>query len=72
MQALQCGQRIFGENKVQEAERGIKYLNEFEKIELHLIGPLQTNKVKKALKLFDVIHTDRESVAIEISKNLKI
>ena len=72
LQALQCGHRIFGENRVQEAEnRWIKYLNEFEKIELHLIGPLQTNKVKKALKLFDVIHTvDRESIAIEISKNL--
>ena len=72
LQALQCGHRIFGENRVQEAEnRWNNYLNEFKDIELHLVGSLQTNKVKKALKLFDVIHSiDRQSLAIEISKNL--
>ena len=72
LQALQCGHRIFGENRVQEAEnRWSNYLSEFKDIELHLVGSLQTNKVKKALKLFDVIHSiDRQSLAIEISKNL--
>ena len=72
LQALQCGHTVFGESRLQEAEtRWEKYINKYQNIELHLIGSLQTNKVKKALKLFDVIHSvDRESVAIEISKNL--
>ena len=72
LQALQSGHRVFGENMVQEAEnRWSKHFSEFQNIELHLVGSLQTNKVKKALKLFDVIHSiDRQSLAIEISKNL--
>ena len=63
--ALQAGQRLFGENRVQEA--GAKWpelRSEFEGIELHLIGPLQSNKTKEAVTLFDVIHTvDREKIA---------
>lgn len=61
---LEAGHRHFGENRVQEAAAkwpGLK--EEFPDIVLHLIGPLQTNKVKEALSLFDVIHTlDRQSL----------
>lgn len=69
---IEQGFKLFGENRVQEAK--LKYLkpNLYEKnIELHLIGPLQTNKVKDALKIFDVIQTvDRASLVDEISKQL--
>ena len=70
--ALACGQKIFGENRVQEAiNRWQKRLETYKDLELRLIGPLQTNKVKQSLNLFDVIETiDRERIAIEISKNL--
>lgn len=70
--ALEAGQRIFGENKVQEAEkRWSTHLMNYNDLELHFIGHLQTNKVKKALALFDFIHSlDRESLALEISKHL--
>ena len=69
--ALACGQKIFGENRVQEAiNRWQKRLNTNKELELRLIGPLQTNKVKQSLKFFDVIETiDREKIAIEIAKN---
>jgi pyridoxal phosphate enzyme (YggS family) len=73
IKALECGHRVFGENKVQEAEK--KWLtlrDQYEKVELHLIGHLQTNKVKKAMRIFDFVHTlDRESLAYEIHKNIK-
>ena len=70
LSALEIGQRIFGENKLQEAlKRWKDLINLYKDIELHCIGHLQSNKVKKALKFFDVIHTlDRESLALEISK----
>ena len=70
--AIKSGQRIYGENRVQEAqERWHKRIELYNDIELRLIGPLQTNKVKQALNLFHVIETiDREKLAIEISKNL--
>ena len=70
--ALACGQKIFGENRVQEAvNRWRKRLENNIDLELRLIGPLQTNKVKQALDLFDVIETiDREKIALEIAKNL--
>lgn len=69
--ALACGQKIFGENRVQEAiNRWQKRLDTNIELELRLIGPLQTNKVKQSLKFFDVIETiDREKIAIEIAKN---
>ena len=70
--ALACGQKIFGENRVQEAiNRWQKRIEINTNLELRLIGPLQTNKVKQALNLFDVIETiDREKIATEIAKNL--
>ena len=69
--ALACGQKIFGENRVQEAiTRWQKRLEANIELELRLIGPLQTNKVKQSLNFFDVIETiDREKIAIEIAKN---
>ena len=72
LDALNVGHRIFGENKIQDAiKRWSNLLNIYEDIELHYIGHLQTNKVKKALNFFDVIHTlDRENLALEISKHL--
>ncbi len=55
---LDEGQRVFGENRVQEAYGKWPILKEnYVDIELHLLGPLQTNKVRQALRLFDVIHT---------------
>jgi hypothetical protein len=62
---LTAGQRIFGENRVQEAMGKWPGLRqEFENIELHLIGPLQSNKAKEAIATFDVIHTvDRPKIA---------
>ncbi len=71
-EAIACRQKIFGENRVQEAiNRWKKRIEINNDIELRLIGPLQTNKVKQALSLFDVIETiDREKIATEIAKNL--
>lgn len=69
-EALAAGQRHFGENRVQEGMA--KYLDlrpSHPDLVLHLIGPLQTNKVKQAVAHFDVIHTlDRESLAQELAK----
>ncbi|MGL4404992.1 MAG: YggS family pyridoxal phosphate-dependent enzyme, partial [Notoacmeibacter sp.] len=67
---LEAGQRIFGENRVQEAQGKWPMLrNEFPDLELHLIGPLQSNKAAEAVALFDVIETiDREKIASEIAK----
>src|ERR1700760_2209932 len=64
-EALGAGQRLFGENRVQEAQGKYPALKqEFPDIQLHLIGPLQTNKVKEAVALFDVIQTlDRPKLA---------
>lgn len=69
---LDAGQRLFGENRVQEAKGKWPALREaYEGVELHLIGPLQTNKVREALALFDVIHTlDRPSLARELAKEI--
>ena len=67
---LKAGHRVFGENRVQEAqtrwsERRLRYPD----LKLHLIGPLQTNKVEPALKLFDVIETlDRPKLARALAK----
>ena len=71
LEAIKQGVYIFGENRVQEAKikfATIKKNNS--KIELHLTGPLQSNKVKDAISLFDVFHTiDREKIAKEFSKH---
>jgi PLP dependent protein len=63
--AIACGQRRFGENRVQEAARKFPQLKaEYPDLELHLVGPLQTNKVKEAVALFDAIQTlDRARLA---------
>ncbi|RPE64846.1 hypothetical protein EDD53_2610 [Pacificibacter maritimus] len=67
---LQQGQRIFGENRLQEAAgKWPDFKNKYENIELHLIGPLQTNKVRQAMELFDVIQTlDRPKLAKTIAR----
>jgi pyridoxal phosphate enzyme (YggS family) len=66
---LEAGHRVFGENRVQEAARKWPELrDQFPGVELHLIGPLQTNKVRQAVALFDVIQTlDRPKLAMELS-----
>lgn len=68
--ALMAGERVFGENRVQEASQKWPALKtQFPSVELHLIGPLQTNKVRDALRLFDVIETvDRTSLAEAIAR----
>ena len=71
LEAIDAGVHIFGENRVQEALDKFKAIKENNpKIELHLTGPLQSNKVKTAIPLFDVFHTlDREKIAREFSKH---
>jgi pyridoxal phosphate enzyme (YggS family) len=68
-EALAAGLRVFGENRVQEAEtRWGERLKQYPHIKLHLIGPLQTNKAKQAVALFDVIETiDRVEIAKAIA-----
>ena len=67
---LDAGQRIFGENRVQEsAGKWPELRADYPDVELHLIGPLQTNKVREACVLFDVIETvDRESLAVALAQ----
>ena len=62
---LAQGHRIFGENRVQEAAgKWPDFKSRYDGIELHLIGPLQTNKARQAMELFDAIHTlDRPRLA---------
>lgn len=69
-ESLQAGQRIFGENKVQEAKLHWQdKKEEYPDLSLHLIGPLQSNKAKDAVALFDVIQTiDRKSLIDALSK----
>ncbi|RYH09086.1 YggS family pyridoxal phosphate-dependent enzyme [Tropicimonas sp. IMCC6043] len=64
------GHRVYGENRVQEAQGKWAELRErFTDVELHLIGPLQTNKARAALELFDVIHTlDRPKLATTLAR----
>ncbi len=68
------GHHVFGENKVQEAtKKWINLKKRNKNIELHLIGPLQSNKVKEALEVFDVIQTiDREKIVKKIKDNLNV
>ncbi|UCM89964.1 YggS family pyridoxal phosphate-dependent enzyme [Streptomyces marincola] len=69
-EAIGCDQTVFGENYVQEAKAkwpGLK--DEYPHTELHLIGPLQSNKAREAVALFDVIHSlDRHSLAKALSR----
>ncbi|MFG1480725.1 YggS family pyridoxal phosphate-dependent enzyme [Xanthobacter sp. V4C-4] len=67
---LAAGQRVFGENRVQEAQAKWPALREaFPDARLHLIGPLQSNKAREAVALFDAIHTvDRPKIAAAIAE----
>ena len=69
---LDFGHRVFGENRVQEAQAKWPALRTlYPDVELHLIGPLQSNKAKDAVALFDVIETvDREKIAAALSKEM--
>ena len=71
-QAIDCGCQIFGENKVMEAKnKWINLKNQYKNIKLHLIGHLQTNKVKDAVQIFDVIQTlDSEKLAQALAKEI--
>ncbi|WP_283195859.1 YggS family pyridoxal phosphate-dependent enzyme [Rhizobium sp. AN80A] len=71
--AIQAGQRVFGENRVQESQgKWPELKSETAGIELHLIGPLQSNKAGEAVALFDVIETvDREKIARALADEMK-
>ena len=75
LEALQAGQRVFGENRVQEAhERWAEsgWREEYPDLCLHLIGPLQSNKAADAVALFDVIESvDREKIAKALAKEME-
>lgn len=69
---IDAGQRVFGENRVQEAQGKWPLLKEqTSDLELHLIGPLQSNKTKDAVALFDAIHTlDRPKLAAKLADEM--
>ncbi|WP_181705105.1 YggS family pyridoxal phosphate-dependent enzyme [Chthonobacter rhizosphaerae] len=69
---IEAGQRVFGENRVQEAQGKWPALrDETPGLELHLIGPLQSNKAREAVALFDVIHTvDRDKIAAALKAEM--
>ena len=70
---LQAGHRLFGENRVQEAKGKWPELKaQFPDLKLHLIGPLQSNKAKEAVELFDAIHTiDRPKIARALAEEMQ-
>ena len=70
VEALEAGQMIFGENRVQESQGKYPDLRaDWPDMELHLIGPLQTNKTRDAMALFDVIHTvDRPKLVRSLAR----
>jgi pyridoxal phosphate enzyme (YggS family) len=72
-QAIAAGQRVFGENRVQEAKAKWPPLREKHPgLSLHLIGPLQSNKAKEAVALFDAIHSvDRASLCQALAKEIE-
>jgi len=73
LNVLDQGHRVFGENKVQEAlSKWPMFRENFSNVKVHLIGPLQTNKVKQAVELFDAIHTvDRLKLAQKLSNEIQ-
>src|SRR5205823_13821461 len=70
---IAAGQRVFGENRVQETKAKWPALRETHPdLELHLIGPLQSNKAKEAVALFDAIHSvDRASIVEALAKEIR-
>ncbi len=70
---IEAGQRVFGENRVQEAKaKWPGLMSAYPGIALHLIGPLQSNKAKEAVALFDAIHSvDRPSICEALAKEIK-
>jgi pyridoxal phosphate enzyme (YggS family) len=74
LKVLENGHKVFGENKVQEAQgKWPAFREKFSNVKVHLIGPLQSNKVKQAMELFDVIHTvDRLKLAQKLSNEVQI
>ena len=70
---IAAGQKRFGENRVQESQSKWPALKaRYPEVELHLIGPLQSNKVRDAVELFDVIHTiDRPKIASAIARDIE-
>jgi pyridoxal phosphate enzyme (YggS family) len=70
---LAAGQQVFGENRVQEAQRKWPELRaRYPDVRLHLIGPLQTNKVRDAVALFDAIHSlDRDRLATALAGEMR-
>ena len=73
LNVLKQGHQVFGENKVQEAhEKWPEFRENFSNVKVHLIGPLQSNKVKQAVELFDAIHTlDRLKLAQKLSNEVQ-
>lgn len=69
---VEAGQRLFGENRVQEAKAKWPQLRQrFPDLELHLVGPLQSNKAKEAVQLFDAIHSiDRPKIAEAVAEEM--
>ena len=67
---LAAGHRVFGENRVQEAAgKWPAFRERYQGVELHLVGPLQTNKVRQALDIFDAIHSvDRDRLARKLAE----
>ena len=70
---IESGHAHFGENKIQEAEqKWTQVKNKFNNLQLHMVGKLQSNKVKKAVKLFDYIHSlENAKLALKISESEK-
>ena len=73
LSVLKQGHTIFGENKVQEAQgKWPEFRENFSNVSVHLIGPLQSNKAKQAIELFDAIHTlDRLKLAQKLSNEIQ-
>ncbi len=71
-QAIDCGCEIFGENKVNEAKsKWVGLKNQYKNIQLHLVGHLQSNKVKDAVQIFDVIQAlDSEKLALALAQEM--
>jgi len=73
LNVLEQGHTVFGENKVQETQgKWPAFRENFSNVKVHLIGPLQSNKVKQAIELFDAIHTlDRLKLAQKLSNEIQ-